>query len=56
MIQLSDKHTIEAKPARETGFLHITLGPHAYLVPSSAAYLLADGIADALTELRTVSE
>lgn len=50
MITLSTTHTIEAKPARETGFVHVTLGSHTYLIPHAVAFTLADRIADSLTQ------
>lgn len=54
MITLAPTHTVEAKPARETGFLHITLGSHTYLIPHAVAFTLADRIADTLQETRNV--
>lgn len=54
MITLAPTHAVEAKPAREPGFLHITLGRGTYLLPHDVAFQLADRIADALQEVRDV--
>lgn len=50
MLTLSTSHVIEAKPAREAGFVHVTLGSHSYLIPHAVAFTLADRIADTLTQ------
>ena len=54
MITLAPTHTVEAKPAREAGFVHVTLGPHTSLLPHAVAFTLADRIADILQETRNV--